>query len=188
MARIPYIDKNTADPEVSQLFKKIEDNSAQVLNVWKIAAHSPTTLTHLIRLGNTVLSRTQLNPKLREIAVLRVSEILDCAYERTAHIVMGKAAGMTEEQISSIKKWQKSDIYSNTEQSVLRFTDEFIKSGKPLQSTFAEVEKYLTHRELMELTVTIGFYELLAKLLLTFEVDMEDTTLTPLQIAGKLKG
>jgi AhpD family alkylhydroperoxidase len=155
--------------------------------VWKIAAHSPTTLAHLIRLGNTVLSKTQLNPKLRETAVLCVSEILGCDYERAAHIVMGKAAGMTDEQISSIKKWQQSGIYSKTEQSVLRFTDEFIRNGKPSQSTFADLEKHMSHRELMELTVTIGFYELLAKLLLTFEVDMEDSTLTPLQIAGKLK-
>ncbi len=178
MARISYVDKDNATSEVAELFTKMEANGANVLNLWKMAAHSPATLTHLVKLGNTILSKTQLEPKLREMAILCVAEILNCAYERTAHTVIGKSVGMTDEQIIYIKNQESSSVFSPTEQAVLRFTDELMKNGKASQSTFSELEKRLSHKEMMELTIRIGFYELLSLLLLTFDVDLERNTLT----------
>jgi len=71
VSRIPYINRKTAPPETIELFAKMEANGASVLNLWQMAAHSPATLPHLVRLGNAVLAKTSLDPKLRELAILR---------------------------------------------------------------------------------------------------------------------
>jgi alkylhydroperoxidase family enzyme len=186
MARIPYINREKAPREVDELFSKMESHGADVLNLWKMAAHSPATLKHMVKLGNTILSRTELEPKLREMAIIRVAEILDCEYERKAHIMFGKELGMTNEQVTGIKDWESSSVFTATESAVLRFTDEVTGNGKASQSTFSEVEKYLDHREMMELTITAGFYGMLGRLLLTFDVDLEDNALASAsQIVGR---
>lgn len=186
MARIPYINREDAPQEVDNLFSKMEGHGAEVLNLWKMAAHSPATLKHMVRLGNTILSRTELEPKLREMVIIRVAELLDCEYEREAHIMYGKDLGMTDEYVAGIKDWESSGVFSAAEKTVLRFTDELTKNGKASPETFSELEKYLNHREMMELTVTAGFYGMLARLLLTFEVDLEgDNLASPSQIVGR---
>ena len=189
MARIPYINKDNATQEVAELFDKMKARGADVLNLWKMAAHSPATLIHLVRLGSAILSKTELDPKLREIAILRVAEILDCAYERKAHTMFGKDVGMTDEQVASIKDWESSSVFSAAERAALSYTDELTRNGKASQNTFSELEKHLSHKEMMELTITTGYYGMLARLLLTFEVDLEGNKLTsPSQIIGRSSG
>jgi 4-carboxymuconolactone decarboxylase len=185
MARIPYVSKDNTSQEISELFTKIESNGAVVLNLWKMAAHSPATLQHMVRMGNAILSKTEVDPKLREIAILRVAELLNCEYERKAHVVLAKRAGVTDEQVADIKNRESSSAFNPIEQAILRFTDEITKDGKASQSTFSELAKHLSHREMMELTITIGFYGMLARLILTFDVDLEDTNLTPSKIVGR---
>jgi 4-carboxymuconolactone decarboxylase len=185
MARIPYINKDNATREVADIFTKMEANGADVLNLWKMAAHSPATLIHMVRLGNSILSRTQLDPKLRELAILRVAEILDCEYERQAHTVFGKDIGLTDRQIIAVKDWGKSSVFSMAEQAVLRYTDEITRNGKVSRATFSETEKHISYMEMMDLTVAAGFYGMLARLLLTFEVDLEDNKLSSAKIVGR---
>ena len=38
MARISYIEKGTAPPEIADIFAKMETKGARVGNLWKIAA------------------------------------------------------------------------------------------------------------------------------------------------------
>ena len=188
MARIMYINKDNATQEVAEIFAKMEAHGADVLNLWKIAAHSPSMLTHLVRMGSAILTKTELAPKLREMSIIRVAEILDCAYEKKAHILFAKDVGITSEQVMHIKDWESSIVYSAAERATLRFTDELTKKGKAARATFSKLERYLSHKEMMELTITIGYYGMLARLLLTFEVDIEDNMLTSSQIIGHSSG
>ena len=186
MSRIPYINRKTAPQETTELFTKMEANGASVLNLWQMAAHSPSTLPHLVRLGNAVLAKTSLDPKLRELAILRQAEIAGCKYEITAHSMLGKSVGMTDSQIAAIKDWRTATVFSRTERAVLRFTDEIIKKGKAGARTVSTLEKLMSHQEMMELTVAIGFYQLLAHVLMTFEVDAETTAFkSASQIMGR---
>jgi 4-carboxymuconolactone decarboxylase len=186
MSRIQYINRSTAPPETAELFARMEANGASVLNLWQMAAHSPATLPHLIRLGNSILSKTSLDPKLRELAILRQAEVLGCSYEITAHTMFGRSVGMTDRQITAIKDWRTSQEFNRIERAVLRFTDEIVKKGKATIRTFSSIEKLMSPQEMMELTVTISFYQLLSHILLTFEVDAETTAFkSAAQIVGR---
>jgi 4-carboxymuconolactone decarboxylase len=183
MARIPYVEKDQAPPEVAETFAKMEVREAAVLNLWKMAAHSPSTLLHLIRLGNSLLSKTRLDPKLREIAILRTAAITDCDYERSQHIIFGKEMGVTDEQLGAIKDWENSSVFTGTEQAVLRFTDEVSKNLRVKDETFSNLAQHLDQGMIMELAQTVGFYGLIARILIPFEVDLE-APMSPSQLLG----
>jgi alkylhydroperoxidase family enzyme len=174
MARIPYVEKDAAPPEVVELYAKMENRGFRVANLWKMAANSPATLGHMIRLGDAILLKTKLNPKLREMAILRTAMLLDCEYERMAHATMGKNVGMTDEQIEAIKDWEKSKAFDKIEQAVLQFTDEVARSAKVTDETSSNLKQYLEPGMMVELAVTIGFYGMLARILVPFQVDLEE--------------
>ena len=186
MARISYVEKKNAPPEVSELFNKMEARGATVSNIWKTAAHVPSTLFHLIKMGNALLSRTRLDPKLREIAILRTAAILDCEYQKRAHSIFGKEVGVTDEQLNSIKQWVNSNAFNGVEQAVLRFTDEVAKDARVKDDAFSALAKHLDEGMMVELTQTVGFYGMLARMLLTFEVDLDDEApISSSQITGR---
>lgn len=174
MVRIPYVEKENAAPEVAELYAKMESRGFPIQNLWKMAAHCPAALGHMIRLGDAVLLKTRLNPTLREIAILRSAVILDCAYETKAHTGMGKQAGVTDEQIQAVKDWKISRAFNKTEQAVLRFTDEITREAKVSDETFTNLQQYLDADMMVELAITIGFYGMLARVLLPFQVDPQE--------------
>ena len=173
MARIPYIEKDSAPQEIADIFTKLETRVARVGNLWKIMAHSPSTVIHLLRMGNTLLTKTRLDPKLREIAILRGAVILDCEYERRSHAIIGKEMGMTDEQVNTITDWENSKAFSETERAVLRFTDEVAKFGSVKDETFSALAEHMEHGTMVELALIIGYYGMLARVLLPFKVDLD---------------
>ena len=189
MARIDYIEKDTAPQEIADIFTKMEANGAPAGNLWKIAAHSPPTLVHLLRMGNALLTKTKLDPRLREMSILRSAVILDCEYERRGHAMFGKEVGMTEEQVQAIKGWENSGAFNETERAVLRFTDEVVKTSRATDTTFSNLAQHLEPGMMVELAITIGYYGMLARILLPFAVDLNDTIPTsPTQIIGNRPG
>jgi AhpD family alkylhydroperoxidase len=174
MARIPYVEKEKALPEVAEIYNKIESRGFPVTNVFRMAAHSPSTLGHLIRMGDAILIKTKLNPKFREMAILRTAAMLDCQYEFKAHAKYGKQVGMTDEQVEAIKDWEKSKLFNEAERAVLRFVDEAAQDGRVKDKTFSDLRRFLDEQEMVELDLTIGYYGMLARLLLAFQVDPKE--------------
>ena len=189
MARISYVEKDEAPQQVAELFAKMEAHGAPVMNLWKMAAHSPSTLAHMVRLGNALLAKTTLDARLRELAILRMAAILDCEYEIRAHSMFGKEVGLTDEQMADVKDWENSGLFDETERAVLRFTDEVTRAARVSDETFSDLAKHLEPGMMVELALAIGFYGMLARILLPFEVDLNDDTPTSSsQLVGRPRG
>lgn len=189
MARISYVERDQAPPEVAETFARMEARGAPVGNLWKMAAHIPSTLLHLIRMGNALLTKTKLDPKLREMAILLTAEVLDCEYERRAHRMFGKEMGMTDEQVKAIKDFESSPAFNDAERAVLRFASEVAQRGRVKDSTFAALSKHLDEDMMVELAQTVGFYGMLGRILLAFEVDLsEGVPTSSSQITGRPRG
>jgi alkylhydroperoxidase family enzyme len=100
MARIPY-------PEPSQEFTTL---SVQ-LNPFRMLAHAGTTGKRVLSLGNALLSQLELQPKLRELAILQVAHESGADYEWVQHVALARSAGVTQAQIlASFMKVLEIDI------------------------------------------------------------------------------
>ena len=80
--------------------------------------------------------------------------------------MFGKEVGMTDEQLDSIKDWVNSNAFNGVEQAVLRFTDEVAKDARVKDDTFSALAKHMDEGMMVELTQTVGFYGMLARMLL----------------------
>jgi alkylhydroperoxidase family enzyme len=137
-------------------------------------AHAENSVRHFMRLGNSLLTRAQLDARLRELAILRVATLCRSHYEWYQHEILARQVGVTEEQIEAVKQGPDSPVFNDLERAVLQYTEEVTLNVKSTDETFNKVAKHLSHREIVELTLTIGFYNLVARFLENTEVEIED--------------
>src|SRR5580704_9746150 len=70
--------------------------------------------------------------------------------------------------------WQGAKCFNDLECMVLRFTDEVAGSVKGSREALEALKKHLGPTEIVELILSIGFWGMVARLLETTEVDLEE--------------
>ena len=82
---------------------------------------------------------------------------------------------MTPAQVSALDAGQISgDCFDSTETAVLAFAGQVMADVKPSDAVLTEVRKMLSDQEVAELTLTVGFYMLMARLMETTGVDLDE--------------
>ena len=176
MARVRLIDKEEASAEVREIFQKIEDNEARILNLYKVVAHSPKVWLSLIRLGNSIIGRTELPPKLREIVILRVARLTGSEYEWAQHAPVALQVGVSQKQLDAVPGWKNSAEFNNEERAVLQYTDEVAQQVKVTDQTFNTLKTFFNEQIIVELTRTIVYYEMVARLLVPLQVEIDESS------------
>ncbi len=70
--------------------------------------------------------------------------------------------------------WLGASCFNDLERAVLRFTDEVAGNVKGSREALEALKKSLGPAEIVELILSIGFWGMVARLLETTEVDLED--------------
>jgi AhpD family alkylhydroperoxidase len=143
--------------------------------IFRMLAHSESTFEPILTLGGAILSELELDPKLRELAVLQVAIETECEYEWVQHVDVGRAVGLADEQIAAVGDGNIDDSarFNELERAVLQFTREVVRRPRVDSATFDAVNTRLTPREIVELLVTIGNYLMAARLITTLELDID---------------
>ena len=149
-------------------------NAPIKLNVARMIGNSDAVSKPFARMANALVMKSKLDPKLREIAILRTAKVSHSVYEWTQHVPMAKHVGVTEAQVAAMDNWEGSKCFSDLERTVLRFTDEVALNVKGSRETLAALKKHLGSTEIVELILSIGFWGMVARLLETTEVDLEE--------------
>ncbi|MGH7932684.1 MAG: carboxymuconolactone decarboxylase family protein [Candidatus Binataceae bacterium] len=171
MALLPYVDESTATAKT----REILGNTPRKMNVARMMANSSEAVFHnFSRLGNALLTKATLNAKLREIAILRTAKVSGSVYEWTQHVPIAKGTGVTDEQVAVMDNWEPAKCFNEVERLVLSLTDEVARNVKGKKETLDALAKHLTPGALVELIMSIGFWGMVARVLETTEVDIED--------------
>jgi 4-carboxymuconolactone decarboxylase len=168
MARVPYPDLDALDPNTRAFVDRLPP-----FNVFRMMAHGEGLLAAFARFGNHLLYKTELDPVLREIAILRVGVLSGAAYEVFQHERIGREVGMSDELIAAVRAGPDDPAFDDRQRLVMRFTDDVVRNVRAGDETFAPLLEQLAVRELQELVVTIGFYMAVSRFLETFGVDIE---------------
>jgi 4-carboxymuconolactone decarboxylase len=170
MALLPYLDEKDASPEVLQILK----SGRVVLNVQRMTANAQSIFLTRSRLSNALFTKIAIDPRLREIAILRTAKDCHSVYEWTQHVPAAKHVGVTDEQIASIENWQSAKCFSEVERLVLQFTDEVNANVKASRTTLKAIKRHLSPAMIIELLIIIGHWRQTASILETTEVELED--------------
>ncbi len=169
MARIPYPDENDLPESVRELLDELAP-----LNIFRMMAHGEKLLRQFVRLGNQLLFESDLDPALRELAIVRVGILCGSDYEVHQHRHLARDLGLEEETLDALEWGPDADALTPRQRRLLEFTDAVVEDGQPDEALFGAMEEAHSHRELVELVVCIGYYMMVSRFLETFDVDLED--------------
>jgi uncharacterized peroxidase-related enzyme len=100
MPRITAITDTSATPDVQAIFAAIKGKIGMVPNLYRTAAHSPSTLTALLGLGEA-LGKGRLTAKEREAIALTVAGVNACDYCASAHSAISGSLNVSPDEISA---------------------------------------------------------------------------------------
>jgi alkylhydroperoxidase family enzyme len=173
MARVSYIEEKD-HTELSSLIAKIKaERGGRLLNLYKILLHSPPLVEGWLKLFTAIRQQGKLAGRHRELAIMRVAVINGADYEFRAHAPFAIKDGMSQAQIDALPRWGESALFDDKERAVLAYTDAMTREVRVPDAVFAPLRKHFDERELVELTATIGGYNLVSRFLEAMQVDHE---------------
>jgi alkylhydroperoxidase family enzyme len=147
------------------------------INLTRMLLHCPVPMVQSF-LDFALSFRTgNLEPKLRELVILRMATVRGSSYELMHHLPAAKMVGWTELEISSITLAQASGL-DERQTVMIQMVDECSQLGKVSDCTFQKAEKLFSVAEIAEATLLAGLYEMLACFLKTMGVELDQHPLS----------
>jgi 4-carboxymuconolactone decarboxylase len=174
MARVPYVAEEN-HPELGELIARVKaGRRGSLLNVYKILLHSPQLTEAWMALIDAIRTGTALDPRTREIAIIRAAHVNRSEYEIRQHIPRhALAAGLAMEDCDAIQRWPKAGALTDRDAAVVAYTDAVTRDVSVSDEVFARLAEHFATREIVELTLVIGAYNMHARLIEPLQVDLE---------------
>lgn len=169
VARLPYVNPQGASPRVREALDALPP-----LNIFRMLAQADSAFVPYLGFAGVLLAQLELDPKLRELAILLVATHTGAEYEWVQHVGIAKTLGVRDEQISAVENDDlQAACLSPEAQAVLCFASEVLELPRVSNSTFAALSDHFPPRQIVELMLVIGSYHMLARLMTTLDIDID---------------
>jgi len=174
MARVSLVEENE-HPKLCELIAKIKGaRGGRLINIYRLMLHSPALASAWFDLNQAVRYGTEIDGQCRELAVIRVAILNNVEYVIRAHgPAYALKEGLTPEQVAALSDWQPSDLFDEKQRALLAYTDAVTRDIDVPHAVFVDVRKHFSERQVVELTMLIGAYNMLTRFLKALKVDPE---------------
>lgn len=178
--RIAPLTDDQATPEQRTALAGATIPGRAPLNIFRTLARAPEALTSFLSWGSYVLSKKNALPaREREIVVLRTGYNCRAGYEWVQHVEIGKRAGITDDEITALKKGAGAN-WSAADAALIRACDDLHARQFVSNENWAALNAHFTEKQCMDVVFTCGQYTQVSMMLNTFGVQLDEgQTLDP---------
>ncbi|MDQ2147630.1 carboxymuconolactone decarboxylase family protein [Alcaligenaceae bacterium A4P071] len=170
MARIGYAD--ITNPDTHALVERIQRERSSLPNLYKMLLNSPPIAEGWLNYLTAVRQKSSLPAQLREMLILRVAVLNEADYEFEQHLPIALKEGCTAQQIEALKT-NDLDALDEKSRAALSYCNEMTREIRVKKETFAALREAFNDREIVEITATIGAYNMVSRFLEAIQVDHE---------------
>jgi alkylhydroperoxidase family enzyme len=174
MARLPYVSREDLSAEERQVFDEHErDRGAPPGHIHRAIANAPNLLRRFSGLALELRNHTQLDPRLRELALMTVGRIAGAEYEFVHHWNIALGVGVRRDQLEQLADFERSAAFDQHERAVMRYAAEVTANIKVSDATFDALREFLDNRRIMELAMNVAFYNAVVRIIVPIGVELE---------------
>jgi 4-carboxymuconolactone decarboxylase len=148
--------------------------TGRVANVFTTFARHPKLLKRWLVFGSHVLGKSSLPAREREILILRIGWLCRCEYERGQHVVIGRTAGLSDDELRRITQGPEAAGWAPFDATLLTAVDELRADAMISDKTWTALAGRYDTLQLLDLVFTVGQYTLVSMALNTLGVQLDD--------------
>jgi alkylhydroperoxidase family enzyme len=142
-------------------------------NVLAVLMHHPRLIGPWLAYNGVLLSQSTLDPRHRELMILRVAWRTRSIYEWAQHVRLAKRLGITAEEIEAVARGADADAWTPLESGLIAATDQLLDRYCIDDPTWARLAEHFDERQLVELTFVVGTYTCLAMAFNSFGLELD---------------
>jgi alkylhydroperoxidase family enzyme len=174
VSRLPKVPNPPTDPIVKQMWDQTRARGGQILNLHYTMGNAPRIAKAEQDLTYALRFDAKSPRALRELAIMRTGQRLNAPYELHAHEPLLVACGYSRAQIEALPNWRMSKLFDEKQRALLAYVDEVDGGGNVKDATFAQMKRFFTPEEILELTIVTVHYYGTALLTKSLQIKVED--------------
>jgi alkylhydroperoxidase family enzyme len=124
--------------------------------------HHPELAGRWLAYNNVLLWSPALDPRLRELMILRVAHRTSSTYEWGQHVRLAERYGVTPRDVEAVKTGATDDAWTPLEHDLLTATDQLLDGYRIDDDTWSRLAAQLDEKQLVETVFVVGTYTCLA--------------------------
>ena len=173
MARVPFLRRDDLAELDRPSYDRIEKSRGGVGFIWQALLNTPNICDRILALADELRHGTVIDKRTRELAVLVVGQVTNCAYEFDHHWNAALKAGIPREHLEALSDFETSSHFSDKDRAVMRFAKEMTQAGTVKDATWDALRGHYDTRQAMEIQLTIAWYNMVVRILLPLEIQNE---------------
>jgi uncharacterized peroxidase-related enzyme len=159
MSRISRLDRSEVTPDLAALFDKVFAQRGNVPNMFRVMAHRPEIFATMQAHFGAVLNTGTVSTKLKELIIVRTSQVNQTPYCLASHTILAKSLGWSDDQLAHLSEWSRRDDFTPAEKAAIRLAETVTRDAHAVtDEEFAELRSFYSEGEIVELLCAIGLF------------------------------
>ncbi|MGA2807657.1 MAG: carboxymuconolactone decarboxylase family protein [Terracidiphilus sp.] len=159
MSRISRLDRSEVTPEIAALYDKAFAQRGNVPNMFRVMAHRPEIFATMQAHFAAVLSTGTVPTRLKELIIVRTSQVNQTPYCLASHAILAKSLGWTDDQLAHLPEWPQREDFTPAEKAALSLAETVTRDANSVsEEQFAELRGFYSEGEIVELLCAIGLF------------------------------
>lgn len=182
MARLPIATRESVPEAQRGRFDDIVQGAGAIprYGPGSVMIHVPEAHRWATGLNDYLRNQSSLSKKVQELAMLVTARALDCQHIWNAHAASARQAGVPGALVEAVRDRQALPDLAPDEAAVVHYGQEFFRTHRVSPGTFQAALEQFGRQGVVELSLILGNYSLLALLINACETDLPPDRTEPL--------
>jgi alkylhydroperoxidase family enzyme len=171
--RLAFPDLAALEADHAALIGQIKGERGSLLKLYHLLLTSPEFTRGWLALGTAARNKSCLDERLRELVILWIGRRLRAPYVWSTHVAIARRAGATDEMLAALPDDRSSPLFTDRERAALEYAEVMTEQIVVPDALFERVRALFSPQELLELTVTAGFYNCVCRVVIALRLHEE---------------
>jgi len=174
VSRIPRATRDTVPVDQQAVFDELFGGGgvAPQYGPGSVLAHVPELSKRATALNNYLRDHSSLPKKIQEFTMLVTAREMDCQHIWNAHAASARQAGMRDDIVDDLREENDLDDLSKDEEAVVNYARSVLRNHYASRGAYQDALEQFGKQGLIELTMLIGNYAMIALAINAFDTDL----------------
>ena len=173
MPRVPPLSREEAKRAADQV--DLFEGKAN-FSIYRVLLNQPLVAKRLSDLTDVLVGASHIDPRLREMLIMRVGWVNRGVYEWSQHWNIALLHdGIEKRDLLALRDWRAHDHWSPRDRAAFRAADDLLEHGVLSQATWEAVAaNFPTDAERIELVTIISCWKMLSDIVKSLDVPLDE--------------